>query len=96
LIAFTIASSRDARSGDGVTGKTGLSKVAVGVAGGMSDVALGIEVAGGIGVGVISGVGSGTIVSSVGVSAITTVATASVTSGVSVAQDTTSIDEIMI
>jgi hypothetical protein len=96
LIAFTIASSRDARSGEGVTGKTGLSKVAVGVVGGMNDVAPGIGVALGTGVGVISGVGSGTIVSSVGVSAITTVVTASVTSGVSVAQDTTSVGKITI
>jgi hypothetical protein len=95
LIAFTIASSRDARSGDGVTSKTGLSKVAVGVAGGMGDVALGIEVAGGIGVGVISGVGSGTMVSS-GVSAITTVVAASVTSGFSVAQDRTSMGKITV
>lgn len=108
-----------------MTGNTGLSKVAVGVADGMGDVAprigvaLGTGVGGGWGaggsqvctstiasvglpgggtnvVGVISGVGSGTIVSSVGVSAITVVMTASVTSGISVAQDTTSMCKITI
>jgi hypothetical protein len=86
-----------------VTGKTGLSKVAGraptpggGVTGAMDDVAPGIGVALGTGVGLISNVGSGTMVSSVGVSAITSVVTASVTSGVSVAQDTISIDKITI
>jgi hypothetical protein len=86
-----------------VTGKAGLSKVAVagraptpggGVAGGMNDVTSGVGVVLGSAVGVISGVGSGTIVSSIGVSAIATVVTASVTSGVNVAQDTTGIIKI--